>query len=706
MSDTIFYLTPPPNLTGVLHIGHILNLYIQRYITLYKKIFFLQDYYNILGFDHASLYAEIIAKKQNTNSDIIEVIKQNAIKFQQEILLQLKKYKYHYNNKDIVYTQSDIAHEIVTKTYSILKKKRILHKGYKVIYFDTKNMTAISDIEVTTKICMTTLYYIVYRLHNNNNDYIVICTTRPETIESDVAIICHPRDNRYSKYIGQYVINPLTDKKIKIYTHIYAIQEFGSGAVKITPHFDKKDEIICKELNIPISTNIIFDTNTLTFNSMSIFHNKTIEQARHTAIEILKQKGLYIKEEKTQSKQYISLRTNEEVLQISSQQTFIDLSYLEVISKTKIQDINIIGCVGHKELNMFMSNIDMWCISRNNIYGHKIENFVLDTWYASSLWPIICEKTINKQINTCVIITGYDIMFFWIYKMFYMSQIHNENKIHKIIVHGLMCDEHGNKISKTKNNDKTITFDTNEQYEINALGIMLHSILQKRIRYDDTKFILAKKIINKITHIGTFMLTQQIAPSAFSICSDSYLTQMVIYEIMNIVSEDESQAINNISHIYYILKNIISNVIVENYKHKKNIYYQKTLYTTFGLFLKLMHCICAYTPQKIYKQLYLDDIESFVCLTTLKKYTLHKHINIIVSIIKFNIDNTKQKTFFIENKNVNTYIDEFIYDMFTEKIKHTHIIELDNIRIYFNINENKTKISKKIINTLINYVSI
>ena len=692
MDSEIFYLTPPPNLTGTLHIGHILNISIQRYITMYRKIFLLQSYYNILGFDHASLYAEIIAKQQNTN-DIIQTIKDNSKQFESVIQSQLKQYKYIHHNDVTVYTQSKIAYEIVKNTYSVLQQKKIIHEGHKVVYFDTTNKTAVSDIEVVTKTHNSVLYYIAYKLCDLPG-HIVVATTRPETIENDVAIICHPQDVRYAKYINQYVYNPLNNVKIKIYAHKSVAIEFGSGAVKITPYFDKKDELIFRDLHMQEKPHVIFDTQTLTFNSMSMFHNMTIQQARKLSIETIKQKNLYIKQEETVSKCHIYIRTGEPVLQVISKQTFINISQLENISPVKLHNIDIIGCVGHKELNMFTHNMDMWCISRNNKYGHKINNITLDTWFASSLWPIICERTVNKTIQTCVIITGYDIMFFWIYKMFYMSQLHGDNKIHKVIVHGLMCDERGEKISKSKNNNKDISFTTPQEYEINVLGIMLHSVLQKRIKYDNTKFILAKKIINKIIHIGAFMTLHNKDKQMYNVYSESYLVQIVIYEIVTILYDDET-AISNINNIYYVLKNVISNTIINYYKIKQNDYYHNVLYTSFKLFLKFMHCICAYTPHEVYSKLYADTIETQISLNELKSI-LDENISLIHMIIKFHIDNTKQTVFFLESKNN----DECIKDMFSTQIKYTHTIELKNVIVYFDNQQKHNKFAKQIIQKL------
>jgi valyl-tRNA synthetase len=642
MQNKYFILTPPPNLTGDVHSGHTLNLIIQDIIIKYLNLLHNITVESILGFDHAALYAEIIAKKESTNnSNIIQIIQNNSNKYKVRILQKLKSYGFTYNNKDEeLFTYSEYAKIIVNKSLQQLLYNKLCNLYSKICYVDTVDNTTLSDLELMQNKCNKKLYIIRYYLVDSfgheTDKYVCVATTRPETIEADIFLCFNPDDNRYTKYINMNILNPISNKMMFFKTSSKITKSFGTGLVKITPTFSITDEAICKELNVKYShEDIIYDCKTLKFNNKSKFYNHLIYKANDKAIEYLSNLDKkYIENiQQHNTVEYMSRRNSNKVTTILTKQYFINLQQIVDQSKYNLKDINLIGCKGHLDINQFTNNLKLWCISRQNIYGHKIdEDNSLDTWFSSSLYPVIAIDTLKLKLSEnikFIIITAYDIMFFWIYKMFYMSQYYLDKQlIHSVIIHGLICDQHGNKISKSKNNDTMHIMDQNNilLHEKHKLYLILHNPFNKKIILDSSKMEAPDKFFKKIKNIIEFIHKNNFQyeyTMDFKQYSSDVILQYMIDKMKYIFSlnftQDIDIIINNIANIISSFGRIvnftkleISNTILINLCN--NDLLQNRLYQDFTntLIILVMQYSAILVP---------NTIQQLVDVTTFKHYS-------------------------------------------------------------------------------------
>lgn len=557
-----YILTPPPNLTGLLHIGHTLNLIIQEFIKDY--VLFVHNYNieSIFGFDHASLYAEIIAKKSLnivSKLNIMNKIKSNELMFKSNILLQIQEMNIkNINCNKELFTLSDNASEIVNLYLKNLMKEKLIFFKKKVCFVDLKLKTTLSDIEVTSKLVKSNLYYIKYYLENNN-DFLVIATTKPETIESDICIVFSHEDDRYEKFFNMNVINPINGKKIRILKSKYVNKEFGTGLVKVTPDFSLIDEKIIEELNLDMSNfDSIYNYDDFSLNKNSLFHGKSIFEIRDLVVNFLSNNKKIVKILPHMTHEFLSIRDNNPVVQIAIPQYFLDIKSVRDRSYEYIENINIIGCKGAIDIKQFTDNLKPWCISRQNIYGHSIDkDNVLDTWFSSSLYIPIAMYTLNLNIDITkfIIITAYDIMFFWIYRMFYNSQYFLKKQTLKhVIVHGILCDKYGIKISKSKENTHYVKFNNLGEFEQHKIFILSHNIFLKKILLDDTKKVYVNRFFNKIKNLLVYFKKHNFIINKVSdIISYDVILIFFTSKLLNIFYANKIMTIdsimNNIEHL-------------------------------------------------------------------------------------------------------------------------------------------------------------
>jgi valyl-tRNA synthetase len=495
---------PPPNVTGSLHMGHALNNSIQDLLVRHNRNKGLETLWQP-GTDHAGIATQLVVEKQLLEKGLsrkelgrekfIEEVWKWKNKSGGIITNQLKKLGSSCDWSRDRFTMDEGLSKAVTKVFVNLYEKKLIYKDLKLTNWDTKLQTAISDLEVVQKETKGKLYYIKYKLVDSDQS-IIIATTRPETMFGDTAIAVHPKDERYSEYIGREVAIPISNRKIKIITDEYADPKQGSGAVKITPAHDFNDYLVGKRNKLQ-SINILNKDGTLNKNVPDDYVNVDRLDARKKLISELENKNYLDKIEDINHTVPYGDRTNTVVEPLLTEQWFVDAKKLarEAIKQVKKKNTNFFPDNWKKTYFQWMENIEPWCISRQLWWGHQIpawytesgdivvaENIkeankiakkkfkknvllkqdpdVLDTWFSSALWPFATlgwpnDKSyeLNRFYKTTVLVTGFDIIFFWVARMMMMGlYFMKEVPFEDVYVHALVRDEKGQKMSKSKGN--------------------------------------------------------------------------------------------------------------------------------------------------------------------------------------------------------------------------------------------------------------
>ena len=495
---------PPPNVTGSLHMGHALNNSIQDLLVRHNRNKGLETLWQP-GTDHAGIATQLVVEKQLNEKGISrkdlgrEKFLKEVWKWKEKsggiITDQLKKLGSSCDWSRDRFTMDVGLSKAVLKVFVDLYKKKLIYKDLKLTNWDTKLQTAISDLEVIQKDTRGKLYYIKYKLVDSDQN-IIIATTRPETMFGDTAIAVHPKDERYKHLISKEVIIPISNRKIKIITDDYADPDQGSGAVKITPAHDFNDYLVGKRNKLDL-INILNKDGTLNENVPNNYSNIDRLDARRKLISELDQKDYLDKIEDINHTVPYGDRSNSVIEPLLTEQWFVDAKKLskEAIKQVKKKKTNFFPDNWKKTYFQWMKNIEPWCISRQLWWGHQIpawytedgnivvaENIkeakkiakkkfkkevilkqdpdVLDTWFSSALWPFATlgwpnhkSYELKRFYKTSVLVTGFDIIFFWVARMmmmglYFMKKVPFEN----VYVHALVRDEKGQKMSKSKGN--------------------------------------------------------------------------------------------------------------------------------------------------------------------------------------------------------------------------------------------------------------
>ncbi len=494
---------PPPNVTGRLHMGHALNNSLQDVLIRFKR---MKGYETLWqpGTDHAGIATQAVVEKnlekENLNKNLLGRDKfiERVWEWKDEsggiILDQLKKLGCSCDWSRTRFTMDKDLSKAVIKVFVDLYKNDLIYKDKKLVNWDTKLQTAISDLEVIQKDVQSNLYYINYQILNSTNK-ITIATTRPETMMGDTAIAVNPKDERYKPLIGKNVLIPIVNRTIKIIADHYADPDQGSGAVKITPAHDFNDYEVGRRNKLEI-INIFEKNGSINKNGIKELIGLNRFEARKLLVKKLKESGHLVKIENIKNKVPYGDRSNSIIEPLLTEQWFVDAKKLsqKPIKIVKEKKTTFYPETWTKTFFQWMKNIEPWCISRQIWWGHRIpawydsnnniyvaenesealklakkknkkkvklnqETDVLDTWFSSALWPFATlgwpakTKELSKFYPTSVLVTGFDIIFFWVARMLMMGNFFkNKTPFNKVYVHALVRDEKGQKMSKSKGN--------------------------------------------------------------------------------------------------------------------------------------------------------------------------------------------------------------------------------------------------------------
>ena len=631
-------MMPPPNVTGSLHMGHALTFTLQDILIRYNK----KLGRNVLwqpGTDHAGIATEIVVEKQLeenekknknnlTRNEFIQKIWDWKKQSGNTITNQMNRLGTSVDWSISKFTMDDDLSEVVTNVFIMLFDEGLIYKDKRLVNWDPKLQTAISDLEVNQKEVDGEMWFIKYSI-NNSSEFITIGTTRPETIFGDVAIAIHPENKKLKKFIGKFAEIPIMKKKIKIISDEYADPEKGSGAVKITPAHDFNDFEVGKRNKLEFIN--IFDENCNILNATFIpneFRGMDRFEARDKVIQKLKKMNLL--EKVIPNKMVIPYgeRTGIVVEPLLTDQWFVDSKKLcepihNLINENKI---NFHPSSWINTFKHWINNIQPWCISRQIWWGHRIpvwysksgdmvaaknereatlklkeinkdavishqESDVLDTWFSSALWPFSTlgwpsnTELLKRFYPTDVLVTGFDIIFFWVARMMMMGmKFIKKSPFKDIYIHPLVKDEQGQKMSKSKGNiiDPLTIIDV---YGADALRFTLANLstqgrdikLSNKLVENGRNFVTKLWNVARFSQYNNFSLNENFDPEDNKIVLNKWIFNKFLKTKKNITKSISNFKFNLlISELYQFIWNDFCDLYIELSKFSLKINDKKT----------------------------------------------------------------------------------------------------------------------------------
>lgn len=539
---------PPPNVTGNLHLGHAMNNTVQDILIRWKRMKGYSTLW-IPGTDHASISTEakVVAKLKSQGKEKEKIGREEFLKetwnwtdeYGGNIKKQLEKLGISCDWSRDSFTLDENLSEAVSEVFIKMYNDNLIYQGDRIVNWCSNCKTAISDIEVEYKEDQGKLYYIKY-YYKDSDEYISIATTRPETIFGDLAVAVNPEDERYKNCIGRHILVPLVDREVELIADSYVDMEFGTGAVKITPSHDLNDFEVGKRHNL--GQCVVIDNYGKISQGFGEFSGLEREKARIKAIEKLKELNLLIKEEDIKHNVGHCERCKTKIEPLISKQWFVKMDKLADMAKKAYLsgEIKLIPDRFGKIYVNWLDNIKDWCISRQLWWGHRLPVYynqetgeilvsktspdgpgtkyiqdedTLDTWFSSALWPFSTlgwpEKTKDLEyfFPTDVLVTGYDIIFFWVIRMIF-SSLYNMKEVpfKQVYFTGLIRDEIGRKMSKSLNNGID-PLDIIEEYGADALrySLVVGNTPGNDLRFFEKKVLAYRNFANKIWNATRFI---------------------------------------------------------------------------------------------------------------------------------------------------------------------------------------------------------
>ena len=650
---------PPPNVTGKLHLGHAWDTTIQDIIIRYKRMCGYDALW-LPGMDHAGIatQAKVDKKLKEMGINPRSMDRNEWLKYawdwKSEYALNIHKQwaklglSLDYSHER--FTLDDGLSDAVKHVFVTLYNENLIYRGERIINWDPEARTALSNEEVIYKDVKGAFYHIKYMIENTD-DYLEVATTRPETLFGDTAVAVNPDDERYNKLIGKNVVLPIVNKLIPIIGDKHADMEFGTGVVKITPAHDSNDFEVGNRHNLDrikvINEDGTMNENAKEFNGLDRF------VARKKVVEKLKEMNLLIKVEEITHSVGHSERTDAMVEPYLSKQWFVRMRPLadRVLENQKNKDtkVNFVPPRFEKIMNHWMEITYDWCISRQLWWGHRIPAWykgeevyvgyeapkedgwvqdpdVLDTWFSSALWPFSTlgykEETelLKRRYPNDVLVTGYDIIPFWVNRMTFQGlHFMNERPFKECLIHGLIRDKDGRKMSKSLGNGVD-PMDVIEEYGCDSLRYFLSTSTSNGmdLRYDEEKIKSTWNFINKLWNASRFCLMniedlREINLKDLDIHDKWILTK---YEntIKEVIKYMDKYEFNNVSSVLYsfIWDDFCDNYIEMSKFSSDTLSTKSTLYYVLTGILKMLHPFMPFVTEEIYQNLPFKECESIM----------------------------------------------------------------------------------------------
>ena len=662
---------PPPNITGKLHMGHALDETIQDLLIRYKRM----QGYNTLwlpGTDHAAIATEakVVAKLKEegiSKEDLgREEFLNRAWEWKKEyggiIINQIKKLGCSCDWDRERFTMDEGLSNAVKHVFVELYNKCLIYKGKKMINWCPYCKTSISDAEVEYEEEPTHLWHIKYKVKGEENRYVIVATTRPETMLGDTGVAVHPADERYKDLVGKTVILPIMNKEIPVVADEFVEKEFGTGAVKLTPAHDPNDYESGERHGLEVVE--VFDETGKMNDLVPEYEGMDLYEAREKIVEKLKEIGALVKIEDYTHNVGKCYRCHHRIEPKISEQWFVKMDTLAkpAIDAVRNGEVKFIPERFDKTYFNWMENIRDWCISRQLWWGHRIPAYyckecgnmqvseseitkcnkcgsknieqddeTLDTWFSSALWPFSTlgwpEQTEDFKYfyPTDTLVTGYDIIFFWVARMIFSAIEHTGKAPFKnVFIHGIVRDSQGRKMSKSLGNGID-PIEVIDKYGTDALrfSLILGISPGNDIRYMPEKLEAASNFANKLWNASKFVLgnLENYKEIEFKDIKDdlTYADKWILSKLNVLVAE----ITNNIDgfelgvfaqKIYDFIWNEFCDWYIEmvkprlyNENDKTKLAAMYTLNKVLADSLKLLHPIMPFITEEIYTKLYNND---------------------------------------------------------------------------------------------------
>lgn len=663
---------PPPNITGKLHMGHALDETLQDILIRYKRM----QGFNTLwvpGTDHASIATEAkIVEKLKVEGITKEDLGRDgflkrAWEWKEEyggtILNQLKKLGCSCDWSRERFTMDEGLSNAVKDVFVDLYNKGLIYKGKRMINWCPYCNTSISDAEVEYEEEPTHLWHVKYPVKGEEGKFVIVATTRPETMLGDTGVAVHPDDERYKDLVGKTVILPIMNKEIPIIADEFVEKEFGTGAVKLTPAHDPNDYQAALKHNLEIIP--VFDEEFKMNNLVPEYKGMDMYEAREKIVERLQREGYLVKIEDYTHNVGKCYRCHHTIEPHISEQWFVKMEPLAkpAIEAVRTGKVEFVPERFDKIYYNWMENIQDWCISRQLWWGHRIPAYycqkcgevivskeephkctkcgstnlkqdedTLDTWFSSALWPFSTlgwpEQTEDYKYfyPTSTLITGYDIIFFWVARMIFSALEHTgQVPFNKVFIHGIVRDSLGRKMSKSLGNGID-PLEIIAKYGTDALrfSLVLGISPGNDIRYMPEKLESASNFANKLWNASKFVLSNM--PKDGSKLAEDRLPENLCYEdkwILSKLNKLVKEVTNNLENfelgiatqkVYDFIWNEFCDWYIEMVKSRlydenctTKFAAQYTLNKVLKDSLKLLHPVMPFVTEKIYMQLYHND---------------------------------------------------------------------------------------------------
>ena len=662
---------PPPNVTGKLHLGHAWDTTLQDMIIRYKR---MQGYDALWlpGMDHAGIatQAKVEARMREEGISRYDLgcdgFLEKAWSWKEEyasiIRAQWEKLGLSLDYSKERFTLDDGLSEAVKEVFVKLYNEGLIYQGKRIINWDPVQRTALSNIEVIHKEIEGAMYYFKYQIVDSD-EQLIIATTRPETMFADQAIFVHPDDERYTHLVGKKAINPANGEALPIMADSYIDMSFGTAVMKCTPAHDPNDFALAKKYNLemPICMNDDGTMNELAhkYAGMDRF------ACREALVADFKAAGVVDHIEKHMHQVGHSERSNAIVEPYLSKQWFVKMEPLAkaaLENQLKDSKVNFVPERFEKTFNQWMENIEDWCISRQLWWGHQVpawyhketgevyvgknppadlENWkqdedVLDTWFSSALWPFSTlgwpntdSELFKRYFPTNTLVTGYDIIFFWVSRMIFQSlHFTEERPFEHVLIHGLIRDEQGRKMSKSLGNGVD-PMDVIDEYGADTLRFFLttNSAPGMDLRYIPEKLEASWNFINKIWNSARFVLMniddemkfEELSFDNLNLCDKWILNRLneVIREVD--INMDKFEFVNVGSELYKFIWDDFCSWYIELTKVHLNSTNDtekqaslNTLVYVLNAIVKMLHPFMPFVTEEIFQA--IPHLEESICI--------------------------------------------------------------------------------------------